>query len=65
MDILPIMLLVGMLLGLAIVSLAPIQELFLDFIQNDVFIIVFIVAAVIELGYVLYAIWSAWGDRKR
>ena len=60
------LLLVGMLLGSAIVSLAPIQELrFLDFIPYDVFIIVFIVAAVIALGYVLYAIWSTWRDRKR
>jgi phosphotransferase system glucose/maltose/N-acetylglucosamine-specific IIC component len=60
------LLLVGMLLGSAIVSLAPIQELrFLDFIPYDVFIIVFIFAVVIALGYVLFAIWSAWRDRKR
>lgn len=59
------LLLVGMLLGSAIVSLAPIQELrFLDFIPYDVFIIVFILAAVIALGYVLFAIWSAWRDRE-
>jgi ubiquinone biosynthesis protein len=58
------LLLVGMLLGSAIVSLAPIQELrFLDFIPYDVFIIVFIIAAVLALGYILLAIWSAWRDR--
>ena len=60
------LLLVGMLLGSAIVSLAPIQELrFLDFIPYDVFILVFIIAAVLALGYVLFAMWSAWRDRKR
>ncbi|MEE8567444.1 MAG: AarF/UbiB family protein [Anaerolineales bacterium] len=60
------LLLVGMLLGSAIVSLAPIQELrFLDFIPYDVFILVFIIAAVLALGYVLFSIWSAWRDRKR
>jgi hypothetical protein len=53
-------------LGSAIVSLAPIQELrFLDFIPYDVFILVFIIAAVLALGFVLFAIWSAWRDRKR
>jgi hypothetical protein len=58
------LLLVGMLLGSAIVSLAPIQDLrFLDFIPYDVFIIVFIIAAVLALGYILLAIWSAWRDR--
>ena len=45
------LLLVGMLLGLVIVSLAHVQELrFLDFIPHNVFIIVFIVAAGIALG---------------
>jgi phosphotransferase system glucose/maltose/N-acetylglucosamine-specific IIC component len=60
------LLLVSMLIGSAIVSLAPIQEFrFLDFIPYDVFILVFIIAAVLALGFVLFAIWSAWRDRKR
>ncbi len=60
------LLLVGMLLGSAIISLAPIQELrFLDFIPFDVFVLVFIIAAVLAFVYVMFAIWSAWRDHKR
>jgi ubiquinone biosynthesis protein len=59
------LLIVGMLLGSAIVSLAPLESLrFLDFIPYDVFIIVFIIAAILALGYVIYSVWSTWRERK-
>lgn len=55
------LLLVGMLIGSAIVSLAPLQNLrFLDFLPYDVFIIIFMIAALLALGYVIYALWTAW-----
>jgi ubiquinone biosynthesis protein len=55
------LLIVGMLLGSAIVSLAPLEKLrFLDFLPYDVFIIVFIIAALLALGYILYSIWITW-----
>ncbi|GAH26926.1 unnamed protein product, partial [marine sediment metagenome] len=45
------LLIVGMLLGSAIVSLAPLENLrFLDFLPYDVFIIIFIIAAILALG---------------
>jgi ubiquinone biosynthesis protein len=48
------LLLVGMLIGSAIVSLAPFQNLrFLDFLPYDVFIIIFMIAALLALGYVV------------
>jgi len=57
-------LIVGMLLGSAIVSLAPLENLrFLDFLPYDVFIIVFIVAAILAFGYVVYSLWVTWRER--
>ena len=57
-------LIVGMLLGSAIVSLAPLENLrFLDFLPYDVFIIVFIVAAILAFGYVVYSLWITWRER--
>ncbi len=58
------LLIVGMLLGSAIVSLAPLQNLrFLDFLPYDVFIFVFIIAAILALGYVIYSLWLTWRER--
>jgi ubiquinone biosynthesis protein len=58
------LLIVGMLLGSAIVSLAPLQSLqFLDFLPYDIFIIVFMIAAILALGYVIYSFWIAWRER--
>jgi ubiquinone biosynthesis protein len=55
------LLLIGMLIGSAIVSLAPLQNLrFLDFLPYDVFIFIFIIAAVLAFGYVVYSLWSTW-----
>ncbi|NIT60823.1 MAG: hypothetical protein GWN00_32835, partial [Aliifodinibius sp.] len=55
------LLLIGMLIGSAIVSLAPLENLrFLDFLPYDVFIFIFIIAAVLALGYVIYSIWISW-----
>jgi len=55
------LLIVGMLLGSAIVSLAPLENLrFLDFLPFDVFIIVFIIAVLLALGYVIYSLWITW-----
>lgn len=59
------LLIVGMLLGSAIVSLAPLESLrYLDFIPYDVFIIVFIIAAILALGYVMYSLWITWRERN-
>lgn len=55
------LLLIGMLIGSAIVSLAPLQNLrFLDFLPYDVFIFIFIIAAVLAFGYVVFSLWSTW-----
>jgi ubiquinone biosynthesis protein len=55
------LLLIGMLIGSAIVSLAPLQNLrFLDFLPYDVFILIFIISALLAFGYVVYSLWSAW-----
>jgi ubiquinone biosynthesis protein len=55
------LLLIGMLIGSAIVSLAPLENLrFLDFLPYDVFIFIFIIAAVLALGYVIYSMWISW-----
>jgi ubiquinone biosynthesis protein len=55
------LLLIGMLIGSAIISLAPLQNLrFLDFLPYDVFIIIFIIAVLLALGYVVYSLWSSW-----
>ena len=58
-------LIVGMLLGSAIVSLAPLENLrFLDFLPYDIFIIVFIVSAILAFGYVILSLWSTSRERK-
>jgi ubiquinone biosynthesis protein len=55
------LLLIGMLIGSAIVSLAPLQNLrFLDFLPYDIFIVIFIIATILTLGYVIYSLWSTW-----
>lgn len=60
------LLLVGMLLGSAIISSISLSDLrFLDFIPQDIFILLFILMAVISLGYVIVSIWSSWRNRKR
>lgn len=59
------LLLVGMLLGSAIVSLVPVEKLiYLDFLPFDLFVVVFIVAVVFAMGYILYAFWRFWRDRR-
>jgi len=59
------LLLVGMLLGSAIISSISLSDLrFLDFIPQDIFILLFILVAVISLGYVIVSIWSSWRNRK-
>jgi hypothetical protein len=59
------LLLVGMLLGSAIVSLAPLENLrFLDFLPYDVFVFIFIISAVLALGYVIYSLWSTWRRKE-
>jgi ubiquinone biosynthesis protein len=59
------LLLVGMLLGSAIVSLAPIKDLqFLDFLPFDVFILIFIIAATLALAYVIYSFWTTWRQKE-
>lgn len=58
------LLIVGMLLSSAIVSLAPLENLrFLDFLPFDVFIVVFIVAAILAFGYVVYSLWASWREK--
>ena len=59
------LLIVGMLLGSAIVSLAPIEKLrFLDFLPYDVFILIFIIAAFLALGYVIYSLWITYREKQ-
>ena len=59
------LLIVGMLLSSAIVSLAPLENLrFLDFIPYDVFIIVFFIAALLAFGYVIYSLWMTWRRKE-
>jgi ubiquinone biosynthesis protein len=59
------LLIVGMLLGSAIVSLAPLENLrFLDFLPYDVFIIVFFIAALLAFGYVIYSLWMTWRRKE-
>ncbi|MFC1921769.1 AarF/UbiB family protein [Chloroflexota bacterium] len=60
------LLIVGMLLGSAIVSLAPLENLrFLDFLPYDVFIIVFFIAALLAFGYVIYSLWMTWRRKEQ
>jgi predicted unusual protein kinase regulating ubiquinone biosynthesis (AarF/ABC1/UbiB family) len=60
------LLIVGMLLGSAIVSLAPLENLrFLDFLPYDVFIIVFFISALLAFGYVIYSLWMTWRRKEQ
>jgi len=57
-------LIVGMLLGSAIVSLTPQGSFsFMNFVPYDFFIIVFIISAILALGYVIYSLWISWQER--
>jgi len=58
------LLIVGMLLSSAIVSLTPLGTLeFMNFLPQDAFIIVFIIAAILALGYVIYSLWITWREK--
>jgi len=58
------LLLVGMLLGSAIISTVPLEDLALfEFLPQELFIGIFIIVAALSLIYVLRIIWNSWRNR--
>lgn len=58
------LLLVGMLLGSAIISTVPLRELALfEYLPQDLFIGIFILVAILSLIYVLRIMWNSWRNR--
>jgi ubiquinone biosynthesis protein len=58
------LLLVGMLLGSAIISTVPLVDLALfEVLPQELFIVIFIVVAALSLIYVLGIIWNSWRSR--
>jgi ubiquinone biosynthesis protein len=58
------LLLVGMLLGSAIISTVPLRDVALfEFLPQDLFIAIFIIVAALSLIYVLRIIWISWRNR--
>ena len=63
-QIVLVLLLVGMLLGSAIISTISLENLtFLEFIPQDIFVGVFLLVAGISLFYIISILWSAWRNR--
>jgi len=59
------LLLVGLLIGSAIVSTVDLEGIpVLKFLRYDIFIIVFLIVAVIGLLYIGVMLWNAWRDRN-
>lgn len=58
------LLLVGMLLGSAIISTIPLDEVALfEYLPQDLFIGIFILVAAFSLMYMLRIIWTSWRNR--
>jgi len=58
------LLLVGMLLGSAIISTVPLVDLALfEVLPQELFIVIFIVVAALSLIYVLGIIWNSWRSK--
>jgi ubiquinone biosynthesis protein len=58
------LLLVGMLLGSAIISTVPLDDVAIfQFLPQDLFIGIFIFVAILSLIYVLGIIWNSWRNR--
>lgn len=58
------LLLVGMLLGSAIISTVPLREIALfEYLPQDLFIGIFILVAALSLIYVLRIMWNFWRNR--
>jgi ubiquinone biosynthesis protein len=58
------LLLVGMLLGSAIISTVPLDDVAIfEFLPQDLFIGIFILVAALSLLYMLRIIWNSWRNR--
>ena len=58
------LLLVGMLLGSAIISTVPLAELVIfEYLPHDLFIVIFFVVAALSLIYVLRIMWNFWRNK--
>jgi ubiquinone biosynthesis protein len=63
-QIVLVLLLVGMLLGSAIISTISLENLtFLEFIPQDIFVGIFLLVAAISLFYIISILWMAWHNR--